>query len=98
MANQRHKDKIKVQTYLHRSDAALLKKAAQLHGYDNLPQFLQAIARQQLLVPRAAPNTSTDDAATRGNASAPAAEESSPPSTEPPAATALPGTQEKRKT
>lgn len=45
MANQRSKDKVKVQTYLHKDDEKLLREAAKSHGYANLADFLQAVAR-----------------------------------------------------
>lgn len=45
MANQRSKDKIKVQTYLHKDDEKLLRETAKSHGYKNLAEFFQAVAR-----------------------------------------------------
>lgn len=45
MANQRSKDKVKVQTYLHKDDEKLLREAAKSNGYANLADFLQAVAR-----------------------------------------------------
>lgn len=45
MANQRSKDKVKVQTYLHKDDEKLLREAAKQHGYKNLAEFFQAVAR-----------------------------------------------------
>jgi len=45
MANQRSKDKVKVQTYLHKDDERLLREAAKAHGYSNLAEFFQAVAR-----------------------------------------------------
>ncbi len=45
MANQRSKDKVKVQTYLHKDDEKLLREAAKAHGYSNLAEFFQAVAR-----------------------------------------------------
>lgn len=45
MANQRSKDKVKVQTYLHKDDEKLLREAAKANGYANLAEFLQAVAR-----------------------------------------------------
>ena len=45
MANQRSKDKVKVQTYLHKDDEKLLREAAKTHGYSNLAEFFQAVAR-----------------------------------------------------
>jgi len=40
MAGQRHKDKVKVQTYLHRDDERLLKQAAK-ETNDSTPHFLR---------------------------------------------------------
>lgn len=51
MANQRSKDKIKVQTYLHKDDEKLLREAAKARGYPNLAEFLQAVARESINVP-----------------------------------------------
>jgi len=51
MANQRSKDKVKVQTYLHKDDDKLLREAAKRHGYSNLAEFFQAIARDAVKVP-----------------------------------------------
>lgn len=51
MANQRSKDKEKVQTYLHKDDAKKLREAMKTHGYSNLAEFFQAVARGSVKVP-----------------------------------------------
>jgi hypothetical protein len=51
MANQRSKDKVKVQTYLHKDDDKRLREAAKSHGYSNLAEFFQAIARGAVKAP-----------------------------------------------
>lgn len=51
MANQRSKDKVKVQTYLHKDDEKLLREVAKKNGYSNLAEFFQAVARGAVKVP-----------------------------------------------
>jgi len=53
MANQRSKDKVKVQTYLHKEDEKLLRETAKSHGYKNLAEFFQAVAHGVVKVPPA---------------------------------------------
>ena len=53
MANQRSKDKVKVQSYLHKDDERLLREHAKKLGYANLADFFQAVARGAVQVPPA---------------------------------------------
>jgi len=55
VANQRHRDKVKVQTYLHKTDALLLRETVKTLGFANLADFLRAVARGAVKVAKNIP-------------------------------------------